>query len=146
MDIASLGIEVDTRGLKRGNEELGKLPNAARRAETATARMAREVNQLDRQMRAFSVGGFEGAAGRAMEASANMGRSMQLAGHQVGNMAAQFQDIGVSLAGLARRKTSSRSWPITSSFTPVRYPGAERTAFRAVRSPFRVRSKTFIVR
>jgi len=98
MDIAALGIEVDTRGLKRGNEELGKLPNAARRAETATARMAREVNQLDRQMRAFSVGGFEGAAGRAMEASANMGRSMQLAGHQVGNMAAQFQDIGVSLA------------------------------------------------
>lgn len=104
MDIAALGLSVDSRPIERAVQALRQLPGASQAAASgadklagAAEREARAVTQstasLGANARAAQV------AGSAMRAAnQNIAQSGGLARHEMINLSRQVQDIGVSLA------------------------------------------------
>jgi len=86
VDIATLGIEVKSDRVVQGTKALDGLAGAAKRAESATDQVTRSSQEAT------------AAIARQNAVTAATGRVMGGATTNVGNLAAQFQDIGVSAA------------------------------------------------
>jgi hypothetical protein len=110
-DIASLGVEAKASGVDQTAKALDRLTGAAKRAEAATGAIgpvssrAGAMASQAANAHATALNAEAAAAARAsgaMKAHATAvsasGRQLVGANHNVANLAAQFQDIGVSAA------------------------------------------------
>ncbi len=110
-ELATLGIEAKTTGVDQATSKLDKLTGAAKRAESAvegigpSSSKAGQMAASAANAHATALNAEAAAANKAAGAmrlhnqAANQNvRGMQGAAGHVGNLAAQFQDIGVSAA------------------------------------------------
>lgn len=110
-DIASLGVEAKATGVDQTAKALDRLTGAAKRAETATAAIgptSSKAGAMASQAANSHVTALNAEAAAAMRAAGAMNlharaanqntRGTGVAAANVGNLAAQFQDIGVSAA------------------------------------------------
>ncbi|MDX0216705.1 phage tail tape-measure protein [Sinorhizobium meliloti] len=110
-ELATLGIEAKTTGVDQATSKLDKLTGAAKRAESAvegigpSSSKAGQMAASAANAHATALNAEAAAANKAAGAmrlhnqAANQNvRGMQGAASHVGNLAAQFQDIGVSAA------------------------------------------------
>lgn len=110
-ELATLGIEAKTTGVEQAASKLDKLTGAAKRAESAvegigpSSSKAGQMAATAANAHATALNAEAAAANKAAGAlrihnqAANQNvRGMQGAAGHVGNLAAQFQDIGVSAA------------------------------------------------
>ncbi|RVP62470.1 phage tail tape-measure protein [Sinorhizobium medicae] len=110
-ELATLGIEAKTTGVEQATSKLDKLTGAAKRAESAvegigpSSSKAGQMAASAANAHATALNAEAAAANKAAGAmrlhnqAANQNvRGMQGAAGHVGNLAAQFQDIGVSAA------------------------------------------------
>jgi hypothetical protein len=110
-ELATLGIEAKTTGVDQATSKLDKLTGAAKRAESAvegigpSSSKAGQMAANAANAHATALNAEAAAANKAAGAmrlhnqAANQNvRGMQGAAGHVGNLAAQFQDIGVSAA------------------------------------------------
>lgn len=110
-ELATLGIEAKTTGVEQATSKLDKLTGAAKRAESAvegigpSSSKAGQMAATAANAHATALNAEAAAANKAAGAlrlhnqAANQNvRGMQGAAGHVGNLAAQFQDIGVSAA------------------------------------------------
>lgn len=99
-DLASLRIEVDSRSVPQGVQQLDKLTASGTRAEVAVDKLGDTSQQTGRQMRTASQAAAEMAAAAQKSASSavGMGNSSKLASHQVQNLTFQLNDMFVGLA------------------------------------------------
>lgn len=107
-DVATLGLKVDSSGVDRGVQSLEKLTNAAQKAEAATAGVSSSTSATGKAALS-AASGFDAESSAATKAAASLTRHAAAANQnvvalkglsgQTGNIAAQFQDIGVQLAG-----------------------------------------------
>lgn len=113
-DVATLGIAVDSSGVEKGAKSLDHLTNAAKRAEAAAAGVSGATKNAGAAAASVSAGADSAAAALNREsaaatkaagalkmhaAAANQNvRGMTAASMNVGNLAAQFQDIAVTSA------------------------------------------------
>ncbi|MDX0548517.1 phage tail tape-measure protein [Sinorhizobium medicae] len=110
-ELATLGIEAKTTGVDQATSKLDKLTGAAKRAESAvegigpSSSKAGQMAASAANVHATALNAEAAAANKAAGAmrlhnqAANQNvRGMQGAAGHVGNLAAQFQDIGVSAA------------------------------------------------
>ncbi|MCJ8519023.1 hypothetical protein ABID21_001931 [Pseudorhizobium tarimense] len=110
-ELASLGIEVQAKNVDQASSKLDKLSGAAKRAESAVEGLgptsskagqmaARAADEAATALNAEAAAATKAAGAMRLHAQAanqNM-RGMNAASLNVGNLAAQFQDIGVSAA------------------------------------------------
>lgn len=108
MTDATLGFRIDSSGLALGIQNLEKLTNAAKKAEAAAAGVSSSTSATGKAA-ASAASGFDAESSAATKAAASLTRHAAAANQnvvalkglsgQTGNIAAQFQDIGVQLAG-----------------------------------------------
>lgn len=107
-DVATLGLKVDSSGVDKGVASLEKLTNAAQKAEAAAAGVSSSTSATGKAA-ISAASGFDAESNAANKATnalrlhaaaanQNTVATKALSG-QTGNIAAQFQDIGVQLAG-----------------------------------------------
>jgi lambda family phage tail tape measure protein len=110
-DIASLGVEAKASGVDQTAKALDRLTGAAKRAEAATeaigpvssragamASQAANAHATALNAEAAAAARASGAMKAHATAVSASGRQLVGANHNVANLAAQFQDIGVSAA------------------------------------------------
>jgi phage-related minor tail protein len=97
MDLARLGLEVDSRPVERARDALGRFVSAAKQAELAAGGLAKGVEAGSAAM-GRQVDNAVNAANRLMGANDNIAKSGRLARHELINLSRQIQDVGVSLA------------------------------------------------
>jgi hypothetical protein len=110
-ELASLGIEVQAKNVDQASSKLDKLSGAAKRAEAAVDGLgpaaskagqmaARAADEATTALNAEAVAANRAAGAMRLHAQAanQNSRGMGAASMNVGNLAAQFQDIGVSAA------------------------------------------------
>lgn len=104
MDIAKLGIEIDTRDVKRAQGALGKFTQSAKKTESASQRMERQHERTAKQLKMLGL-----AAGAAAGAMAALGAAFAIQGVR---KAAQFQKELTkvnTLVGVSRREIQGYS-------------------------------------
>lgn len=110
VDVATLGLAVDSSQVEKGAKSLDKLAGSAKKAEAATGALGPASQAAGR-----SAANAAEAAARALDAQASAAQraanaNMRVAtsandnafkagAHNVSNIAAQFQDVAVSAAG-----------------------------------------------
>jgi hypothetical protein len=113
-DIATLGLQVDSSGVDKGTKSLDGLTNAAKKAEAAAQGLSGATKNAGAAAASVATGANNAAAALNREsasatkaasalklhaAAANMNtRGLGGASTNVANLAAQFQDIGVTAA------------------------------------------------
>ncbi|SMF65968.1 Phage-related protein [Xaviernesmea oryzae] len=110
-ELATLGIEATTTGVDQATSKLDKLSGAAKRAEAAVEGIgpsSSKAGQMASQAASATATALNAEAAAATKAAGAMNlhakaanqnvRGMNAASMNVGNLAAQFQDIGVSAA------------------------------------------------
>lgn len=148
-DVAMLAIGVKATGVDEGARSLDGLSNAAKRAQAAADGMSSSAARVASSI-AGTTGALERQATAADRAAAAMSRqsaivtkvggTMNVASHNVGNLAAQFQDIGVTMAmGMSPLQIAlQQGTQISAVFGGMGAAGAVRSlgaAFMTVLSP-----------
>ena len=106
-DLARLSLEIDSRQVRTGVDELDKLTTAGARAEGAVDRLGDEAQSAGRQIKSASQAASEMArdAQVAAQRTTGMGGSARLASHHVQNLSFQLQDMVVGLQSGQRPMT-----------------------------------------
>lgn len=99
-DLATLKVGVDSREVKTATGDLNEMGSAAQRAEADVRGVASASKTTSTAVSGMNTVIKQGeqaqmAAANAMRA---VGQTGQLAGHQITNLAFQFQDLGVQIA------------------------------------------------
>lgn len=130
MNIAELGIAIDSRQVKGADGDLKKLGATAAKTEAATESLGK------------SAGGAAGGLGAAGKQAKAIVPPIRSAGMHTANLAAQFNDIGVMLAAgqsplllAAQQGTQVNQVLNTMGGTGAQKLGALRTAFTSIISP-----------
>lgn len=107
MDVAALGIEIDSSKVVRARDELGRFVSAAKAASTANDNLAGAADRAGNQMAGAAASASAEAAAvsrsvgplKAAEAAHNqVNRVIRAGNYQRTNLIAQLNDVGVSLA------------------------------------------------
>lgn len=156
MDIAALGLAVDSSQVEKGTASLTKMSGAAGRAQAAASGLAGASMKTASAATSVSSGAANAAAALTREsaaanaASAALNRhtvaanqnasAMRGGAHSVGNLAAQFQDVGVSAAmGMGAMQIAlQQGTQLSAELGPMGAAGAVRSlgaAFLSIISP-----------
>ncbi len=107
MDVATLGIAIDSQPVTRARDELGRFVSAAKAATTANDNLAGAADRAGDQMAGAAASATAEAAAvsrsvgplKAAEAAHNqVNRVIRAGNYQRTNLIAQLNDVGVSLA------------------------------------------------
>lgn len=99
-DLANLRISVDSRDVTSASQNLNKMAGAADGAEAAIRDVGSTATRTSSAVSGMNSAIQQGAAAQAAAANAMraVGQTGQLAGHQITNLAFQFQDLAVQIA------------------------------------------------
>lgn len=95
MDVAQLGLEVQSGQVKSATNDLNKFTNAAKVADAAADGLSASTRNAGASAQA-AAGGFQKAAVAAKAQSLAMNDNVRRMGGSMSGLAAQFQDIGVT--------------------------------------------------
>ncbi|MET3778978.1 phage tail length tape measure family protein [Rhizobium alvei] len=107
MDVATLGLAVDSRQVENGSKALNDLTNSAMKAEAAANGVSSGTKNASTAAAAMTANASNAARALDMESRSAQNATRSIIAHgsaaktaalNVGNLAAQFQDIGVTLA------------------------------------------------
>jgi lambda family phage tail tape measure protein len=152
-ELATLGIEAKAQGVEEASRSLDKLSGAAKRAESAVEGIgstsskagqmaARSANEAATALNAEAVAANKAAGAMKLHAAA-ANQNVRVAGaasHNVGNLAAQFQDVAVTAAmGMSPLQIAlQQGTQLSAVLGPMGAAGAVRSlgaAFLSVISP-----------
>ncbi len=107
-DLATLKIAVDSRPVDQASNDLDELATSANRAERATAGLTNQTKATGAAMAGMNnaVRQAKAAQEAAAQAMGGVAGRTKLASHEVTNLAFQFQDLGVQIAGGANPLTA----------------------------------------
>jgi hypothetical protein len=99
-DLANLRIAVDSRDVASASQDLNKMGAAASGAEGSVRSFGATATRTSVAVNGMNAVIAQGAAAQTAAANAMraVGQTGQLAGHQITNLAYQFQDLGVQIA------------------------------------------------
>lgn len=100
-DLATLKIAVDSRPVDQASNDLDELATSANRAEKATAGLTNQTKATGAAMAGMNnaVRQAKAAQEAAAQAMGGVAGRTKLASHEITNLAFQFQDLGVQIAG-----------------------------------------------
>lgn len=107
-DLATLKIAVDSRPVDQASNDLDELATSANRAERATAGLTNQTKATGAAMAGMNnaVRQAKAAQEAAAQAMGGVAGRTKLASHEITNLAFQFQDLGVQIAGGANPLTA----------------------------------------
>lgn len=107
-DLATLKIAVDSRPVDQASNDLDELATSANRAEKATAGLTNQTKATGAAMAGMNnaVRQAKAAQEAAAQAMGGVAGRTKLASHEITNLAFQFQDLGVQIAGGANPLTA----------------------------------------
>lgn len=107
-DLATLKIAVDSRPVDQASNDLDELASSASRAEKAAAGLTNQTKATGAAMAGMNnaVRQAKAAQEAAAQAMGGVAGRSKLASHEITNLAFQFQDLGVQIAGGANPLTA----------------------------------------